>query len=218
MDLMASACAHRQPGETRYPGVARATVSPVDRGLGVAPSATEVDAVMPGDLVPDAQVTMDRAFGLSVGPAEVWPWFAQLGKRRAGWYLPRWAEAPIPRRRRGLRHLEPSLQHLQPGDVIPDWGGTDATFEVVTHDPPHALVHRSTRGAVRISWAITLTAITRGTRVHLRFRMAGVRRVRLAEVGGGFLDLITIAGLAAGLRERVVAARTSGPAGRHRGR
>lgn len=40
--------------------------------------------------------------------------------------------------------------------------------------------------------------------MHLRFRMAGVRRVRVAKVGGGLLDLLTVAGLAAGLRERVV--------------
>lgn len=173
----------------------------------MAPSAAEVDAAAPGDdLVPDAQVTMDRGFDLPAPPEAVWPWFAQLGKQRAGWYLPRWAERAVPAGRRALRRIEPSLQHLRPGDVIPDWGGADATFEIVTHDPPHALVHRSERGVLRISWAITLTPSGAGTRVHLRFRMAGVRRVRLAVLGGGFVDLLTIAGLAAGLRERVARA------------
>jgi hypothetical protein len=83
-------------------------------------------------------------------------------------------------------------------------GVRDATFEIVTHDAPHTLVHRSTRGRLEVSWAIHLTADGDGaTRVHLRFRLAGARRVRLAEHGGGLLDLLTVAGLAAGLRERV---------------
>ena len=34
-------------------------------------------------------------------------------------------------------------------------------------------------------------------------RPAGMRRRRLVEYGGGLFDLLTVAGLAAGLRERV---------------
>ncbi len=60
----------------------------------------------------------------------------------------------------------------------------------------------STRGRIEISWAIHLTPENGGTRVHLRFRLAGARRPRLVEYGGGFVDLLTVAGLAAGLRER----------------
>lgn len=172
--------------------------------MGVAPRRAEVDGPAPGDeLVPQPDVVMDRGFGLPAPPERVWPWFAQLGKNRAGWYLPRWVETLVPRSRRGLRHLDPALQHLGPGDVIDDWGGRDATFEIVTHDPPRALVHRSTRGRLEISWAIRLTAEAGGTRVHLRFRLAGARRPRLVEYLGGFVDLLTVAGLAAGLRERV---------------
>ncbi|GAA4819930.1 hypothetical protein GCM10023201_01580 [Actinomycetospora corticicola] len=161
-------------------------------------------AALPGDrVVPDAQVTMDRAFDLPAGPDAVWPWFVQLGKSRAGWYLPAWAERVVPARRRGLRRIDPSLQHLAPGDVIPDWGGRDATFEIVEHTPPTALVHRSERGDLRISWAIVLRPVAHGTRVHLRFRIAGVRRVWLVRTGGELMDLLTVAGLAAGLRERL---------------
>ena len=31
---------------------------------------------------------MDRAFEVSAPPDVVWPWLVQLGKARAGWYLP----------------------------------------------------------------------------------------------------------------------------------
>src|ERR1700722_5204720 len=50
----------------------------------------EKRAARPGDaLVAPADVVMDRAFTVP-GPVEqVWPWLVQLGKRRAGWYLPR---------------------------------------------------------------------------------------------------------------------------------
>lgn len=164
----------------------------------------EVAGRLPGDeIVPDAQVTMDRAFDLSAPPATVWPWFAQLGKNRAGWYFPAWVERAIPARRRALRRIEPTLQYLAPGDVIDDWGGRDATFEIVEHTPPTTLVHRSERGTLRISWAIVLRPGREGTRVHLRFRIAGVRRVWLVRTGGELADLATVVGLAAGLRERV---------------
>lgn len=177
----------------------------MDRELGVGPTAREVAAPLPGDdLVPDAQVVMDRGFDLPAPPDRAWPWFDQLGKERAGWYLPRRVEVLVPRSRRALRHLDPGIPSLRPGDVIADWGGRDATFEIVAHRAPELLVHRSHRGDLRISWAIALRPTgSTGTRVHLRFRMAGVRRVRLARVGGGFVDLLTVAGLAAGLRERV---------------
>jgi hypothetical protein len=146
---------------------------------------------------------MDRGFDLPGSPEAVWPWFAQLGKDRAGWYLPRSVERLLPPPRRALRRIDPALQHLSPGDVIPDWGGRDATFEIVTHDPPRLLVHRSTRKNLRLTWVISLTPTTTGSRVHLRLRLAGMRRRRLVEYAGGLFDLLTVAGLAAGLRERL---------------
>lgn len=189
--------------------------------LGVGPSPEESRAVVPGDgLVPVPDVVMDRGFDLPAPPEVVWPWIAQLGKERSGWYLPRWAEALIPARRRALRHLDPALQDLRAGDVIADWGGPGATFEIVSIDPPRALVHRSQRGALAVSWSIVLRAApgvgtlsgtgpgnspgpVNGSRVHLRLRLSGVKRRRLVENGGGLFDLLTIAGLAAGLRERL---------------
>ena len=172
--------------------------------------ADERDVILPGDqLVPAADVVLDRGFDLPAPPSTVWPWFNQLGKGRAGWYLPRSLERVLPLRRRALRRIDERLQHLAVGDVIADWGGRDATFEIMTHNPPSTLVHRSTRGHVEISWVIVLSpAPGETTRVHLRFRMTGARHRRLVEVGGGLFDMLTVAGLAAGLRERVV---TPGP-------
>lgn len=170
----------------------------------VAATPAEIAAALPGDdLVPDADVVMDRAFSLAAPPGTVWPWFAQLGKNRAGWYLPRSVERVVPRSRRAIRHLDPALQHLAVGHVIDDWGGRDATFEVALLRPPHVLVHTSTRGRTDLTWAIVLRACGGGTRVHLRLRLGTVRHRRLASVAGGLVDAATVAGLAAGLRERV---------------
>lgn len=160
---------------------------------------------MPGDeIVPDANVVMDRAFTLAATPDVVWPWFVQLGKQRAGWYLPRRVERFMPPGRRGFRYIDSELQGLAVGDIIPDWGGKDETFEVAIIEGPHTLVHLSTRGKVPLSWAINLTEHPAGhTRLHLRLRLGGVKHERLAEIGGGFFDWLTLYGLAAGLRERL---------------
>ena len=171
----------------------------------VRASPAERAATLPGDdLVSPADVVMDRAFDLPAPPEVVWPWIVQLGKDRAGWYLPAQVERLVPRGRRALRRVEPRLQRLEVGDVIPDWGGRDATFTVAAIEPARHLLHRSTRGAMRLTWCLHLTpGPGGGTRLHLRLRLAPVRHRRLADVGGGLVDLLTIAGLAAGLRERL---------------
>ncbi|MDP9118644.1 MAG: hypothetical protein M3O28_15535 [Actinomycetota bacterium] len=155
------------------------------------------------DLLPRADVVMDRAFTVPAQPDAVWPWFVQLGKDRAGWYLPARIEALLPPRRRALRSIDPAWQVLRVGDMIPDWGGRDATFELARIEAPTTLVYRSSRGRVQLSWAIVLRpAPGEGTRVQLRLRLSGVKRRWLARTGGEFIDRLTVAGLARGLRER----------------
>jgi hypothetical protein len=160
------------------------------------------DAIVAG---PD--VVMNRGFTLAAPPEAVWPWLAQLGKRRAGWYLPASVERFLPPSHRGARRIGPAWQRLRIGDVIPDYGGREATFEVVVLNPPRELVYRSRRGDMTVSWSIMLSAEPRtgpdSTRVHLRLRLGPVRRRWLAKTGGELLDVLTVVALAAGLRERV---------------
>ena len=88
--------------------------------------------------------------------------------------------------------------------MIPDYGGRDETFTVAAIEPPRLLVYTSRRGHTHVSWSITLRPIdTTRTRVLLRLRMAPVRHRRLAGTVGEFIDFATIAGMAAGLRERL---------------
>jgi hypothetical protein len=175
--------------------------------VSVSASAEDVARALPGDdLVPDADVVMDRAFDLPTPPEVVWPWFAQLGKKRAGWYFPRSVERLMPPSRRGLRRLDAELV-AEPyvGHVIPDWGGRNATFEVAILEPPHVLVHTTRRGRTDGSWAIVLTPYGGGggTHVQLRLRLSPIKRPWLANTVGEAFDAATVAGLAAGLRERL---------------
>jgi hypothetical protein len=166
---------------------------------------------MPGDdLVDPADVVMDRAFTVPGTPEQVWPWVEQLGKGRAGWYLPRRLERLVPPSRRAARRVDGRWLGLVVGDRIPDYGGRHEYFEVAEIDRPRHLVHRSQRGRMRLSWAIALDPVAEGgasraaaTRVRLRLRLTPVRRRRLAESVGEWFDGLTIAGMAAGLRERL---------------
>jgi hypothetical protein len=167
-------------------------------------TAAERRTPLPGDDLVDADVVMDRGFDLPAPPDRVWPWLVQLGKRRAGWYLPVTVERFVPPRRRALRRIEPPWLDHEVGDAIPDWGGADATFTLAAIEPPRVLLYTSRRGRTDVTWCLHLTPTAPGgTRVHLRLRMGPVRHRRLAETGGGLFDALTIMGLAAGLRERV---------------
>jgi hypothetical protein len=169
----------------------------------VAATAAEKREHRPGDeLVPGADAVMDRCFTVAGRPENVWPWIVQLGKRRAGWYLPRRVERSLPPSRRATREIVRHWRQLGPGDVIPDYGGRHGTFTAAAIEPPTTLVYRARRGRIDVSWSIVLRPDGEQTRVLVRLRLGSVRRIWLAETAGELFDLLTIAGLAAGLRER----------------
>jgi len=91
--------------------------------------------------------------------------------------------------------------------VIPDYGGRHETFQVAEIRRPSVLVYRSSRGSTDVTWSLTLEPAPGtgpgATRVFLRLRLSPVRHRWLANTAGELLDLLTVAGLAAGLRERL---------------
>jgi hypothetical protein len=173
----------------------------------VGASEAERNTSRPGDaLVEPADVVMDRAFTLTAPREAVWPWLVQLGKGRAGWYLPRTIERFLPGSRRAARSLNPAWLRLEAGDVVPDYGGRNETFQVALITPPAALVYRSQRGRTSLTWSLVLEPVGSEpgrTRVFLRLRMAPVRHKPLARTAGELIDLLTVAGMAAGLAERL---------------
>ncbi|HEX7299736.1 MAG TPA: SRPBCC family protein [Solirubrobacteraceae bacterium] len=163
---------------------------------------------LPGDdLIPDAGMAFDRSREIAAPPEAIWPWLVQLGKRRAGWYLPARVERLVPGGRRGAATIDPRWQTLAVGDRISDYGGRHETLEVALIDPPRALVYRSERRGAVFTWALVLRPAGVGrTDVHLRFRgrlrSTGWRRRALVLVGGIF-DWATTELMLRGLDERV---------------
>jgi hypothetical protein len=162
----------------------------------------------PGDeIVPGANMVFDHRTVIGAPPDAVWPWLVQLGKRRAGWYLPSSVERLLPSSRRASVVIEARHQGLVVGDRIPDYGGRDEYLEVVLLDPPRALVYRSERRGRPFSWALLLTQVG-ADRCELRLRFRGriLSRgpLRWAIVAiGGFFDWSTGWLMVRGLNERV---------------
>ena len=102
--------------------------------------------------------------------------------------------------------MNPAWLRLEAGDVVPDYGGRHETFQVALITPPAALVYRSQRGRTSLTWSLVLEPADSEpgrTRVFLRLRMAPVRHKLLARTVGELIDLLTVAGMAAGLAERL---------------
>ena len=85
----------------------------------------EMRRSLPGDdLVVQPRIQTNRAITLNVSPAGVWPWLAQIGYKRAGWYsydlihrmLRIAGSVDDPRASAG--RIIPELQDLKVGDAI----------------------------------------------------------------------------------------------------
>jgi hypothetical protein len=183
-------------------------------------TAAEVSMALPGDdLVRDAIEQLDRATTLPSPVETVWPWIVQLGKDRAGWYLPRSVETLVPPSRRASRRIDPRWQRVDVGDDVPDWGPGDPVLRAAVVDAPRTLAWHSLRDrtdrhrwpagdphgpdVLAISWTLALRADGGATRLHHRLRIRAKHK-RLVELGGVF-DRLTIVGMFAGLRERLSA-------------
>jgi hypothetical protein len=111
-------------------------------------SEQEVAAVWPGDeLSPAANTVMTRAVTIRAPAADVWPWVAQVGQDRAGWYSYRLLENIVGCRMPRLDLLVPQFQTRAPGDKV--WmypadriGGAGHAI-LARVEPPRAFVMRT---------------------------------------------------------------------------
>ncbi|MDQ6729925.1 MAG: hypothetical protein M3022_06415 [Actinomycetota bacterium] len=163
---------------------------------------------LPGDeLIPGAEVVMDRVAELDAPLAQVWPWLIQLGKGRAGWYLTRRLERLTPRGSRALRRIEPEFQTVAIWERVADYG-REGWFEARVVEPPHTLVWWSERGrALSLTWALVLTETGPETsELHIRLRInraIGRRLPAIVQWSAERFDAVTIRMMVAGLRERL---------------
>lgn len=91
---------------------------------------------LPGDdLVPRPLWEATRAVTIDATPLEVWPWVAQMGYGRGGWY----GWNPLEREDTGVSRLLEKLPSPRVGDVWLDGPGCDETkgaFTVKAVEPP----------------------------------------------------------------------------------
>ena len=103
------------------------------RTWGVDP--IEAAKALPGDdLVPVPTAIETRAITVDAPPAAVWPWLAQMGYERGGWY----SYDQLDNRGRSLDTIVPAYQSPQVGDIIPV--SPDGGFELKVVEPGRAFV------------------------------------------------------------------------------
>jgi hypothetical protein len=103
------------------------------RTWGVDPE--EADRTLPGDdLVADANAVETRGIDLDAPPHAVWPWLAQMGYGRAGWY----SYDSMDMDKASARTIEPHLETPAVGDIVPTHPG--GGFVVKAVEPERSLV------------------------------------------------------------------------------
>ena len=107
-------------------GLGTAVAGAAAYGLAVRPwllrwGATdeEIRGPWPGDeITPDAICQATRAVTIQAPAGEVWPWLAQIGQDRGGFYSYTWLENLFGARIRNADRILPNLQDRKVGDTI----------------------------------------------------------------------------------------------------
>jgi hypothetical protein len=196
-----------------HPRLLRSTATSLERG----------DELPGDDLVPEADWCRDFATTIAAPADEIWPWLAQMGYGRAGWY----GWYPYENGGRGSPHeIIPALQDLASGDIIPDGPHADAGFgvwRVHELEPNVALVLHSRRHPttglevepdgdqtyIDCSWSFVLVPILAArTRLVVRVRAkvhagsAGRIAARAARLVFGLGDAVMENTMLRGIRAR----------------
>ena len=101
----------------------------------------ECELVLPGDeLIADADLTATRAITVRATPAEVWPWIAQLGQGRGGFYSYDLLENLLGCDIHSADRIAPEWQDVAVGDEVRL--APQLALIVTTSEPERALVLR----------------------------------------------------------------------------
>lgn len=139
----------------------------------------EITAVLPGDeLVEPGAPRTTRAVTIDAPPEAVWPWLAQIGEDRGGFYSYDWLERLIGANIHNAQTVHPEWQDLGVGDTV--WlarrYGQNGSQVVAAVEPNSHLVLMSAADFDRVkrgekafgSWAFYLRPHRGGTRLLAR--------------------------------------------------
>ena len=123
---------------------------------GVRATDEERVRVLPGDEhLPAATGVLTHAITIGVPAEEVWPWLAQMGAGRAGWYSYDFLDNG---RRASATRVVPELQRMEIGTVFPALPGMTEGFIVLAFEPYRSLVLAwpDRDGPPTVTWAFVL--------------------------------------------------------------
>jgi hypothetical protein len=122
----------------------------------------ELRARLPGDELvsrPDSEAT--HAVTIEAPADEVWPWIAQIGQDRGGFYSYTWLENLVGCRMRNAGRIIPEFQQIKVGDAV-RLHPKVPPLPVLVCDPPHTLVLGSNTGEPG-TWGFYLTEVDEDT-------------------------------------------------------
>jgi hypothetical protein len=140
----------------------------------------EIAAAQPGDdLIGDANVTATRAITIRRSPDVVWPWVAQLGQGRGGFYSYDFLENLVGCDIHSADRVVSEWQQIEVGDEVRL--APTAGLRVATLEPGRALVLQGSLPIARTppfdsSWAFVLCEQPDGTTRLLSREQYGYRR------------------------------------------
>ena len=163
-------------------------------------TAAEAVRTMPGDgLVERPTFDATRAVTVRAPAAAIWPWLVQAGTGRAGWYSYDWIDNLG---RPSARAIDPALQDLAVGDLVPMTPSGSVGLPVLAMDPPRSMVW-GTPGDT--TWAWQLDERPDGTtrlvsRMRSRYRWLSPRIVLSMALELG--DVVMMRKMLLNLRDR----------------
>lgn len=123
-------------------------------------------------LVLDPIDTVTHAVTIYAPLESVWPWLAQMGSGRAGWYsYDRIDNGGHP----SAESILTEYQQIAPGDVLPAIPGATDAFVVAEVEVPRHLVLTvpDASGGIQVSWEFLLQPVDQGcTRLIVRARIS----------------------------------------------
>ncbi len=169
--------------------------------LGWGATDEERERDLPGDeLVKAPTLEATRAITIQAQPEDIWPWLAQVGVNRAGWYS---YDLLDNLGRPSAREIIPQLQDIRIGDIMPM--SPDGKHGIPIHalNPPYSMIWGTPDDT---SWAWLLDPQPNGTTrviTRIRSRYRWLSPTILFSMLLEFADIWMIRRMLLSLQERV---------------